>query len=386
MASVSQFNPMAPETVECPFPFYAAMREEAPVYRVPGLDFFIVSKYDDAMRVLRDPVTYSSRSGPGLRSEPDEEIMAIQREGWPPVDTLLTNDPPEHSRFRNLVNRAFSARRVQEMEPGIRKIANELIDGFIDDGRVELVKQYAYPLPMMVIADALGVPRSDRDKFKRWSDDSVEPLSGFITRERALECARSIVEFQHYFAAKLDERRREPRDDILTSLIDARIDGERPLDTAEMLGILQQLLVAGNETTTNLIGSGMMLLCQHPEQMAALRADPSLIPNFVEEALRLESPVQGLFRVATVETELGGVHIPAGSRLVVMYASANRDEEVYERSEEFDVCRSNAKTHLETLLGRLTNIRFAEGKNDFRHVPSFILRGLKQLHLEFDPA
>jgi cytochrome P450 len=409
MPSVSEFDPLAPDTVECPFPFYQAMRDEAPVYRVPEMDFFIVSKYDDALRVLKDTGTFSSRSGPGLRREPDEEITAIMREGWMPVDTLLTNDPPIHSRYRNLVNKAFSPRRVEQLDPSIRLIANDLVDRFIGAGRVELVKQYATPLPMTVIADALGVSRDDMDTFKRWSDDAVEPLGGFLTRERSLECARSSVQFQHYFAARLDERRSSPRDDILTDLINARLDGENPLDMAEMLGILAQLLVAGNETTTNLIGSGAMLLAQNPGQFELLRNDPSLIPNFVEETLRLEAPVQGLFRVANRDVEVGGVAIPAGSRVVVMYASANRDEDQYEEAPGFDVCRGNARTHLsfghgvhfclgaslarldatigfQTLLGRLNNIRLAEGKNDFKHTPSFILRGLKQLHMEFDPA
>jgi cytochrome P450 len=230
-----------------------------------------------------------------------------------------------------------------------------------------------------------------------------------IGHERQLECARSYVEFQHYFAAKLEERRREPRDDLMTDLINARVDKIEPLSIPEMLSILNQLLIAGNETTTNLIASAMMLLLQHPGQMASVVADNSLIPNFVEEALRLESPVQGLFRTAKVDTEVGGVAIPAGSRLVVMYGSGNRDDAHFPDGERFDVHRPNARTHVgfgqgihfclgailarlegrvafETLLTRLRNIRLAGGRNDLTHTPSFILRGLKELHLEFDPA
>lgn len=411
--AVTEFNPLAPETVECPFPFYQALRREAPIYQVPGLGFFIVSKHELIKEIQSDTERFSSNSGPGVQLPMPEELKRkleeIQAQGYPPVNTLLTNDPPSHARFRGLVNKAFSARRVAGMEGGIRTIANELFARFKDRGDVELIHEFAVPLPLTVIADALGVPRSDLPTFKRWSDDSVAPLSGFLTPERAVECAQSIVEFQHYFAAKLDERRAEPQDDILTDLINARLDGEKPLDTAEMLSILQQLLVAGNETTTNLIASGMMLLCQHPDQLRRLQDDPSLIPNFVEEALRVESPVQGLFRMAKVDVEIGGVKIPAGSRLVMMYAAANRDEDVYDNSEAFDVCRENARTHLafghgphfclgaalarleaivafETLLGGMRNIRLAEGKNDLAHVPSFILRGLKALYLEFDPV
>jgi cytochrome P450 len=246
-------------------------------------------------------------------------------------------------------------------------------------------------------------------KFKKWSDDSVAPLGGMISHEREIECAHSTVEFQHYFAAMLEERRAHPRNDLLTDLLNARLEGETPLTMSEMLNMLQQLLVAGNETTTNLLASAMMLLVQNPEQMETVRADRSQIPNLIEEALRLESPVQGLFRTTKVDVEIGGVRIPAGSRVVVMYASGNRDNDKFTGADNFNVRRANAKDHLafgagihyclgaplarlegkvafEILLDRLTNIRFAPGKNNFTHTPSFILRGLKELHLEFDHA
>ncbi len=412
MTSVTDFNPLAPETVECPYPFYKAMREEAPVYQVPGAGFFIVSRHEDIKQVSADLASFSSNSGPGVDSRggavSDPEMHEITSKGFPNVNTLLSADPPDHARYRGLVNKAFSARRVAIMEPSVRQIASDLFDTFKSKGKAELIHEFAAPLPLTVIADALGVPRSDLWTFKKWSDDSVAPLSGFMTRERQLECAQSIVDFQHYFAAKLEERRANPQDDLLTDLINSRLDGEQPLNTAEMLSILQQILVAGNETTTNLIASGTMLLCQHPEQVASLQADPSLIPNLVEEALRMESPVQGLFRMAKVDTEVGGVKIPAGSRLVLMYASANRDECVYADSESFDISRENARTHLAfghgihfclgaalarleaniafEMLLRLKNLRMTPGQNDLTHVPSFILRGLNQLNVEFDPA
>jgi cytochrome P450 len=411
MTTVSEFKPLAPETVECPYPFYAALRREAPVFEVPELGFWIVSRYDDIVAVLKNTEVFSSASGPAVRGprERTDELRAIYEQGWPPVNTLLTNDPPSHARYRGLVNKAFSARRVAQLEPSVQTIAADLVDTFIGDGRVELVGQFAVPLPLTVIADALGVSRDDLPRFKRWSDDSVAPLGGMISYERELECARSIVEFQHYFAERLEERRTEPRDDILTDLLNARLDGEKPLDTAEMLSIIQQLLVAGNETTTNMIASTMLLLLQHPEQMAAVRTEPELIANLIEEALRLESPVQGLFRTAKVDTEVGGVRIPAGARLNVLYASGNRDEREYAAAETFDVRREDAKTHLafglgvhyclgaalarlegvvafRALVSRLRDIRLAPGKNDLTHTPSFILRGLKELHLEFDPV
>jgi cytochrome P450 len=407
VASVKDIDPFAPDTVECPYQFYAAMRQEAPVHHVPGRDIYIVSRYADIEHVLANPEIFSSHGAPGYR--PSAEAKAIMAQGWLPTDTLLSNDPPAHRRFRNLVNKAFTPRRVAALEPAIRTIANELVDAFIGAGKAELMRQFAVLLPLIVIADALGVPRANLDDFKRWSDDSVAPMSGMIDHQRELECAHGMVEFQRYFAAQLDSRRSAPRDDILTDLINARLEGERPLDTREMLNMLQQLLVAGNETTTNLIGNAMLLLLERPEHMAALRADRTKIPGLIEEVLRFESPVQGLYRRTKIATELGGVAIPAGARLVLMYASANRDEAHFASADRFDPARENAREHLgfgggihyclgaplarmesriafETILERTRAIRLAPGLNDFTHTPSFALRGLKVLHIEFDPA
>ncbi len=405
----SDFNPLSPENVADPYPFYRAMRHSAPVYQVPGIGFFIVSRYGDIHHVLSHPEIFSSKQPPGVDTRAPDDVMEILSQGYPPVDTLLTNDPPVHSRFRALVNKAFSARRVGALEPKVRQISNELIDRFIGDGKVELVSQFAVGLPMAVIADALGVPRSDMHDFKRWSDDAVAQIGGMIGHERQLECAHSFVEFQLYFEARLEERKSAPRDDLTTDLLNARLDGTKPLDVAEMLSIIHQLLIAGNETTTNLIASAMMLLVCNPDQMRLVTEDTSLIPNMIEEAMRLESPVQGLFRVAKVASEIGGVKIPEGARLVVMYASGNRDEAEFPDPDRFDVRRANARTHLafgqgehfcigaalarlearvafETLLTRMPAIRLAAGKNDFAHTPSFILRGLKELHLEFEAS
>ncbi len=401
----SDFDPLSPANVADPYPFYRAMRNNTPVYQVPGVGFFIVNRYADILYVLSHPEIFSSRQPPGVVTRLPDDVMEIVSQGYPPMDTLLTNDPPAHFRFRALVNKAFSARRVATLEPKVRQISNALIDRFIGDGKVELVSQFAIGLPLTVIADALGVAHSDMDAFKRWSDDAVAQIGGMIGHQRQLECAKSFIEFQRYFEARLEERKSAPRDDLTTDLLNARLEGTKPLDVAEMLSIIHQLLVAGNETTTNLIASAMMLLVRNPDQMRLVIEDPSLIPNMIEEALRLESPVQGLFRVAKVATEIGGVKIPEGARLVVMYASGNRDEAEFPDPDRFDVRRANARTHLafgqgehfcigaalarlearvafETLLSRVPGIRLATGKNDFAHTPSFILRGLKELNLE----
>lgn len=401
LASFSLFDPAV---AEHPFPFYAALRREAPVYVVPGLGFLLVSRYAPCVEALRQPEVFSSRFAAAMQARlggPQPALASIQAQGWPPVDTLLTNDPPSHTRYRALVTRAFSARRVARMEAAIRALARELAAGLVGAGDVDLVERFAVPLPLTIIADQLGVSRDDLPRFKTWSDDSVAPLGQMIGPERELECARSVVEMQHYFAERLAERRVAPRDDLLSDLVHARVEGERPLETEELLSVIQQLLVAGNETTTHAIAAAVQLLLEHPEQAARLRREPALVPNAVDEVLRLETPVQGMWRVAARDAELAGVAIPAGSFLMLRYAAANRDEAVFADPDRFDVGRENAREHLAFGLGihfcvgaalaraeaaaaveallALPDLRLAAGRNDFAHHPSILLRGLRAL-------
>lgn len=410
MSRLTALNPLDPAVVESPFEYYRALREEAPVHQVPGLGFFIVTRYDLLLEVIGDPERFSSRSGPAVGgAAPAPELIAIMQKGYPPVNTLLSADPPEHTRYRSLCTRAFSGRAVARIEPSIRRVAQELAMRVKHAGEMNVPPQFGVPLPLTVIADQLGVPRADLALFKKWSDDSVAPLGGMISPARTLECAQSIVDLQHYFAAKIEERRKQAENDILSDLVDARLDGVAPLDVAEMLSILQQFLVAGNETTANLIASAIQLLIQNPDQLKLVRDDPALIPDLVEEALRLESPVQTLFRMASCDSEVGGVAIPKGARVAVSYAAANRDPAVFSEPDRFDVTRGNAREHLafgrgehfcigaalarreaciafETLLDSTTGWRFSPGKNDFKHVPSFILRGLEQLWIQYEAS
>jgi cytochrome P450 len=404
MASTTALNPLSPAAVECPFGLFARLRREPPVY-VPKAHFFLISRYEDVQEVLLHPEVFSSAGSPGVRRRVRADVLEIMSKGFRPVPTIQTTDPPAHQRFRALFSKAFSSRLVAQLEPDIRRIANELVDGFIRERRVELVSQFAVPFPLTVIAGWLGLPRADLPILKRWSDAIAAPLGGMIDRQQEIECARSELEAQRYFAAKLDQRRREPRGDILSDLCNARFEGDEPLEDAEIYYLLIQLLVAGNESVRNLISSAMLLLLKHPQHMAAVRGEPALIPNFIEEALRLESPIKAFFRVAKFDTELSGVKIPAGSRLAVLFASANRDETHFADPERFDIHRENVSDHFafglgihyclgaplarteariafEILLGRLKDIRLGTG-NDFTHTPSFIFRGLEALHLEY---
>jgi cytochrome P450 len=408
-----------PEAIRCPYPAFAKLRAEAPVHFVEETGVYLVTRYADVMRVVRDPETFSSRMPTGphavielqriigeLAAESQEirDLLADTRMGGR-IPVLLGADPPDHPRQRMLVNRAFSPPRVKQIEGSIREICDRLIDGFIADGRVELVTQFAVPLPLTVIAGALGVPDDDLGTFKRWSDDFVVLVGNHKPpKERIADYLRSRSEFGEYFAAKIAERRADPQDDLISDVVTARIDGQA-LSEEEMLGMFSQFLVAGNETTTKHLTATMWLLCEHPETLAMVQDDLSLVGNLVEESLRLETPVQGLYRTANRDTEIGGVPIPEGAHVMVMYAAGNRDEAQYSAPDDFDVCRANAKTHLafsqgphfclgaalarsesrialETLLGRLHDIRLAPG-NTFEMEPTYVLHGFKELHLEF---
>jgi cytochrome P450 len=414
---------LQPDAIACPYPHFARMRDAGPVHEVPELGFVMVTRYKDVLEIARKPEVFSSRlpTGPAMaqtmmqglmeaiEQSPDLVEVLSKSPVAAPQPVLLMADPPLHTRQRSLVARAFAPKRVAEMDEGIRVIAEALVDEFIDDGRVELVRQFAVTLPLIVIADALGVPRDELPTFKLWSDDFVVAIGNHtLSTDRLVTMMKSQAAFADYFREKIAERRAEPRDDLISDIVHARLDDGEELSEDEMLGMFSQFLVAGNETTTKMLASGMRLLLDHPDQMELVRSDESLLPVLVDEVLRLESPVQGLFRTANVDTEVGGVPVAAGTHLMLVYASGNRDEEVFADADRFDVTRANAKAHLafgqgphfcigaalaraegrigfEVLLRRLANIRYAAG-NTFEYEESYVLHGLKELHLEFDRA
>ncbi|MDX1648680.1 MAG: cytochrome P450 [Myxococcota bacterium] len=410
-APLSAIHPFSPDVLRDPGAFDRRLRAEAPVHRDPHTGIFLVSTWDRVREAARDWETFSSRFARAMGgggATPPPEVEAPAREGWPLVDTMLTEDPPAHHRFRKLVNKAFLPKRVDALAPRAEGIAHALIDAFAADGRCELRARFAQPLPLTVIAEQLGVPREDLPTFRRFTEGFVAQLGGMADREGRAEAARLILAFQRYFAERLEARRRAPADDILSDLVHARVEDERPLDVAEMLSILQQILVAGNETTASAIVEGVALLIDHPDQMARVRAEPTRIPALVEEVLRLATPTANMWRVATRDTELGGVAIPKGSMLMLRYASANRDEAVFPEPDRFDVARPNAGEHLafgsgvhfclgarlarmemtvafRVLLERLEDLAFDPERPRPRHVPNLLLHGLEALPLVFRP-
>ena len=410
---LATFNPFDPEVQAQPWEYNDRLVAEAPVHREANTGLILVSSHAHVSEVLSDHETFSNRfmlmMGGGKKAKVPDAVAEVMKEGFPPVDTMLTADPPEQRRFRSLVNKGFSLRRVSALAPRIEALATELIDGFARDGRAELRSQFAVPLPLTVISEQLGVAREDLALFKKWSDGFVAQLSGMASPEEQVKAWKLIVEFQKYFEKVLKDRAENPRQDILSAVVNARVEGERPLDMAECLSILQQLLVAGNETTASAICEGIYLLLENPDELARLRAEPELIPNAVEEVLRMATPTANMWRVCVKDTELGGVEIAAGSAMLVRFSAANRDPVIFPNPHRFDVGRENANEHLAlgagvhfclgaqlarlemaqsfgALLERLPNLRKAPGSPPPAYPPNILLRGMTELPIEFDPA
>jgi cytochrome P450 len=406
-AAVQPIDFFSAEVLADPFAAYQQALAQCPVYPVPGAGITMVLSYDlvaEATARVDDFSNDFSAILSGVRSA-DPDVVAILDKGWPQQDTLLTADPPNHTRFRKLVNLAFSMKRVDALEAHMRDIVASLVDGFADKGECEFVRDFAMPLPVQMITEQIGIDRTDFATVKRWSDAFADRLGGMISKERELECAEEVVEFQHAMKAKIDERRAAPRDDLLSDLVNAQVDGERPLDDAELLSILQQLMVAGNETTTSSLAGGLVQLIRNPDQALKVRANPALVRNLVEEVLRTESPTAGLWRVVKRDAELGGVTLTAGSMLMLRFAAANRDPARFENPDAFDVERKNANAHLafgrgihmcvgnmlsrkeltvafDELLKRLDRFEITD-EAALTYPPNMLLRGLSALPIRF---
>ena len=407
-ADLNALNFFSPEVQECPFQLYQQLQEEAPVWQIPGTNMFLVTRFNDVREIIRDTERFSSSFGSLLNAGSGASaVTEIYEQGYPMVETLLTLDPPRHRVYRNLVNKVFSNKRVEGMRPYMNEMTHQLIDDWIDEGEVDLMNRLAVPLPLYVIADQLGVPRSELPLLKKWSDASASRLGQLADEESQIQNARDIVEFQHYFAALLDRMRETPEDNIISDLANATIDEGRLLTKGEALGMIQQILVAGNETSTSAIAGGVLLLIENSDQQALLRRQPELIPSAVEEILRLETPTSGMWRLVTTDSEVGGVSIPKGSIVMVRFAAANRDECVFHEGGQMKIDRENADGHLAfgqgphfclgaqlarteiqialtALIERTDNWSLVDGKNSLQHHPNVLLRGLKELYISFD--
>jgi cytochrome P450 len=402
----AEYQPLRSPQLDNPYPFYARARREEPVFFNPALGMWFITRHADVVAILKDSARFSSADTLRGDSIPAPEVLEVLREGYPPAPVLLDNDPPAHTRMRRYVQPSFRPQRIQATEPWIRRFATELIDRFAGDGRADLVSAFCMPLPAQVILQMMGVPPEDLERIHKWSADWETLIFSKVPVPQQVECARSIVAFQHYVAGLVAARRTAPREDLTTELVQAGQEEGQPLTTPELVNILSGLLIAGHYTTTNLISSGLYHLLRHPELLSTLRTDPRRIPDFVEEVLRYESPIQGIVRTATEDVEVAGVTIPQGARLFVLYGAANRDPACFTAPDELSLTRADRAQHLGfgrgihfcagaelarlevklalgMLLERLPGLRLAPGWEP-QWMPNLAHRGLESLRVEWD--
>ncbi|MGH2625313.1 MAG: cytochrome P450 [Anaerolineales bacterium] len=334
------FNPFDPAFLEDPFPFYRIGRQAMPVTFLEPMGLWLAFGYNDCVEILKNHNSFSS-AWAAPEGEPDDGR------------SMLNSDPPDHTRLRGLVSQAFTPRMVEQLEPRIRQITTQLLDAIAGQREADIVAALTYPLPVIVIAEILGIPPEDRDRFKYWSDEVVRVLGTGAGREGGEEPVNQQVqeEMIAYFTGIIEARRAAPQADLVSGLVRASDAEGSKLTTDELLQMLVLLLVAGNETTTNLIGNAIQEFMEYPDQLALVQADPSLVAAAVEETLRHSSPVQATVRRMARAATLGGKEIAAGDEVIVLLGSANRDESVYPDAELFDIRREQAPRHLAFGLG-----------------------------------
>ena len=403
MDSISHINLYSPTTQEDWYPTYRILRDEAPVYRVPNTNMFVVTRYDDVLHVLRHQEIF--RTG-GAASRSPEARAVYAAKGWERAAPLGSN-PPEHRWYRDVVDGYFDSNGAAHWQPFIEATISDLILAMKESGGpVDFVESFALPLPVRVITRILGFPADDIERLKAWSSAWVLPFSGPLSSEQEVWVAGQVVEFQNYINEWIERKRSNPQDDVISGLVHATYNDERPLTNHEIITIVDHLYIGGNETTTFALTSALWLMLREPRVYAALRDNRELVEHFLEESMRLESPTQGLFRVAADDTELNGVAIPRGSTIHIRYGAANRDERVFPNPDVVDLDRKNVRRHmafslgehhcpgsglsrleqrlaLHAILDHLPDLELTDD-NDFTHMPGFVLRALKRLSINWN--
>jgi cytochrome P450 len=398
------FNPFDPTFRVDPYPTYRRLREEDPRHHSP-LGMWVLTRFDDCLSLLRDPRGSSDAGNSDAYREwvasrvDDEMLERMER-----IRPFLFRDPPDHTRLRGLVSKAFTPKVVEGLRPRVQEVVDELLDAAAGRGEMELVEDFAYPLPVRIISEMLGVPPEGHERFKGWSRELARALDpDFVLPDDVLERRRkAIFEFHAYFQELIAERRRQPRDDLLSALIAAEDEGHR-LTEDELLSTCTLLLVAGHETTVNLIANGVLALLRNPEQLARLRHDPTLAKSAVEETLRYDPPVQMTGRIALEDVDVDGVTIGKGEQAILLLGAAGRDPDQTADPERFDVGRAEIRhlafgggihfclgaplarvegqVALAALAGRLDDLELAVDEPEYKE--NIVLRGLAALPVRF---
>jgi cytochrome P450 len=407
----SEFDPFSLPQRDNPYPFYSRARKEAPVFYSPELKLWVVTKYDDISEILKHPTHFSSLHNFDPVYPLSSEVFDVLNQGYPNILILINSDLPDHTRLHGLLGTVFNEARMDAMQLRIQEIANTLVDSFVHNGQADLVEQYTRFLPITMICDLLGLPSTDAKLLWRWCNSIIKLLWWEISPEENLACAHNIVALHHYLAAQIEERRALPQHDMLTDLLNAHLHAEKPLTTSEIVNLATLLLFATTSISAKFIANALMLLLSHPSQLQALRENPTLMANFVEESVRMEPSLRALIRTAKQDFQIHGVEIPAGARLLVILASANHDEAHFPDPDRFDIYRENlqhghnhkhlgfghgihycAGAHLgrllcrivtQVLLQRLPNLRL-QPDQILEFEPSVVYRGLKRLPVEWD--
>ncbi len=411
-----EYDPLHPPDWQNPYPTYARLRDESPVHYAEQTGTYCISRYADVARVMRDPATFSSAAAfeilikdrmakIGVRNAFQmvrflyrSRLNPLRLRKNPPV-SIITSDPPQHDSLRAIVNRGFTPRQVSSWEPRVREIVAGCLRKLHAGEPFDVVGDLAIPLPVSIIAELLGVGPELHADFKRWSDDIIAGSSGSQRTDTFGPFLRSMGELTAYMHEVADERRKRPADDVISALVDPR-HGET-LDAGMLAQFVMLLLVAGNETTTNLIGNGAKALLDHPEQLERIQDEPKSLPNMIEEMLRFDSPVQVIFRRTARPVEIAGTTIPEDASVTVLLASANRDERQFENPDRFDITRDTkghmsfglgihfclgaslarleARIAFEALLPELRQLKRADDELTF--IDSYLVRGLDRLEL-----
>lgn len=411
MSTPDDHDPFSPDTIASPWEFYAALREHAPVYPLEQTGYSLVSRYDDCRAAALDTDTFSSNLVAmvvGLTGQAPA-LLEVSPATTRPVDVLAIADEPVHARQRKVANSAMTPRRVAAMEDGLRGLAGQLVETFIaHDSSDDWMQAVANEMPVQVVCRLLGLPLEDRVQLRSWANDGSALLSGVLNDEQLARYAASVMKLNAYLADAFRAARDSPGDNVLGVLARATREDEDFLSEDEVVAILLQLLSAGSESTAGLLGSAALLLARDPQLQQALRADPSAIPDFIEETLRLESPFQGHFRLATRDCRLGDVEIASGTRLMLLWGSANRDPSQFADPDRLRPGRDNASAHLafglgihhcigaalarmetrvalEELLARTRSFELADQDQTPSYLPSVMIRRLGRLPLTATP-